>query len=70
MIQLIQYILFSRTSTQEVLGSISKPNSDFIAIQRSAMDRSEKREREDGDGFAEGRRVRRRVDEAKGSLDR
>jgi len=34
------------------------------------MDRSEKREREDGDGFAEGRRVRRRVDEAKGSLDR
>ena len=43
---------------------------DFIAIYRSAMERSEKREREDGDGFAGGRRVRRRVDEAKGSLNR
>ena len=44
-------------------------NFCFIATL-SAMDRSEKREREDGDGFAGGRRVRRRVDEAKGNLDR
>ena len=42
-----------------------------ISYFKAVMERTEKREREDGDGESVGeRRVRRRVDEAKGSLYR
>ena len=55
------------TGTHFVGANGLKKFSYFKAV----MERTEKREREDGDGESVGeRRVRRRVDEAKGSLYR